>query len=277
MSFPTFKDLDKAAADLFGEEFDYKYTLKVKSSGPSNTTITTNTQYDTKTNSLVPKIALKWAHPSGFTLEKLEATQDLKFNLETSLSNAAPGLKLEFKGNDEEKADLSFTYKIPQATLTGEFDIVKLSSVKGSFVAGSGAIAGGASVDLKIAKSTVDSATVNAGVTYALPSAFFALRAEKNFNNYSGLASWNTVCPVSGRPMTVAGQVGYSGKEITAAALSSWQCCPDTCSFKFKVNNNGVFGGSLKKVFEKKFTVITAAEVPMQLNTVKLGVNCTLG
>jgi hypothetical protein len=193
------------------------------------------------------------------------------------LSNAAPGLKLEFKGNDEEKADLSFTYKIPQATLTGEFDIVRLSSVKASVVAGSGAIAGGASVDLKIAKSSVDTATVGAGVTYAMPAAFFALRAEKNFNNYTGLASWNTNCPVTNKPMTVAGQVGYNGKEVTAAALSSWQCCKDSCSFKCKVNNNGVFAGSLKKVFDKKFTVVTAAEVPMQLNTVKLGVNCTLG
>jgi len=37
MSFPTFKDLDKSVADIFNEDFDYKYTLKVKSAGPQNT------------------------------------------------------------------------------------------------------------------------------------------------------------------------------------------------------------------------------------------------
>lgn len=278
MSFPTFKDLDKSVADLFNDDFDYKYTLKVKSSGPSNTTLTTNTNFDTKTNSLVPKLSLKWAHPSGFTLEKLEASQDLKFNLETSLSNAAPGLKLEFKGNDEEKADLSFTYKIPQATLTGEVDIVRLSSVKASVVAGSGAIAGGANADLKIAKSSIDNATFGVGLSYTVPKvAFLAVRADKNFSNYSGLASYNSNCPITGKPLTLAGQVSYSGKEVNAAVLSSWQFCPEACSMKLKFNSNGVFAASLKQTYEKKLTVVGTAEVPLQLNTVKLGVNATLG
>lgn len=220
---------------------------------------------------------MKWAHPSGFTLEKLEAAQDLSFNLETSLTGAAPGLKLEFKGNDKDKADLSFSYKVPQATITGEFDISNLASAKASFVAGSGPVAGGANVDLKIAKSNIESATFGVGLSYTVPKvAFLALRADKNFSNYSGLVSYNTSCPVTGKPMVVAGQAAFSGKDTTASLATQTNWCPEA-SLKVKVNSNGVFSASLKQIFEKKFTVISTAEVPLQFNTVKLGVNATLG
>jgi len=277
MSLPTFKDLDKSVADIFNEDFDYKYTLKVKSSGPQNTTLTTNTQFDASQNKLIPKLSLKWAHPSGFTLEKLEAAQDLAFNLETSLTGAAPGLKLEFKGNDKDKADLSFTYKVPQATVTGEFDISNLASAKASFVAGNGPVAGGANVDLKIAKSNIESATFGLGLTYTVPKvAFVALRADKNFSNYSGLLSYNTTDPLTGKPLTLAGQVGFSGKDTTASVASVVNWCPEA-SLKVKVSSAGVFGASLKQIFDKKLTVISTAEVPLQLNTVKFGVNATLG
>lgn len=277
MSLPTFKDLDKSVADIFNEDFDYKYTLKVKSAGPQNTTLTTNTQYDANQNKLIPKLSLKWAHASGFTLEKLEAAQDLTFNLETSLTGAAPGLKLEFKGNDKDKADLSFSYKVPQATVTGDFDISNLASAKASFVAGNGPIAGGANVDLKIAKSNIESATFGLGFSYTVPKvAFVALRADKNFSNYSGLASYNTTDPISGKPLTLAGQVGFSGKDTTASVGSVFNWCPEA-SLKLKVSTNGVFAASLKQTFDKKFTVISTTEVPLQLNTVKFGVNATLG
>lgn len=275
MSFPTFKDLDKSVADIFNEDFDYKYTLKVKSAGPQNTTLTTNTQYDANQNKLIPKLSLKWAHPSGFTLEKLEAAQDLTFNLETSLTGAAPGLKLEFKGNDKDKADLSFSYKVPQATITGEFDISNLAGAKASFVAGSGPVAGGANVDLKIAKSTIESATFGLGLSYTVPKvAFVALRADKNLSNYNGYVSYNT--NLSGKPLTLAAQVGFSGKDTTATVASVVNICPEA-SLKMKVNTNGVFSASLKQNFEKKFSVVSTAEVPLQLNTFKFGVNATLG
>jgi hypothetical protein len=277
MSFPTFKDLDKSAADIFNEDFDYKYTLKVKSSGPWNTTLTTNTQYDPKDNKLIPKLSLKWAHPSGFTLEKLEASQDLKFNLETSLTGAAPGLKLEFKGNDSDKADLSFTYKVSQATVTGDFDISNLASAKASFVTGTGDISGGANVDLKIAKSTIEKSTFGVGLAWTpCKGAFVGLRANNNFQNFSGLTSYQLNDPFCGKPMTLAGQVNYSAKETNATVASVFNCCPET-SWKFKVNSNGVVSSSLKQNFEKKFSVIGTAEVPLQLNTVKFGVNATLG
>jgi len=277
MSFPIFKDFDKSVSDIFSEEFDYKYALKVKSSGPSNTTLTTNTNYDTKENKLVPKLSLKWAHASGFTLEKLEVDQGLKVAVETSLTGVAPGLKLEFKGNDADKADLSVTYKCPAATVTGEFDISQLASAKASVFGGNGPFGVGANADLKIAKSSVESATFGVGVSYAVQkTAFFALRADKNFSNYTALASYNTKCPLSGKDLVLATQVGHNAKDTTASVASVYKCCPDA-GFKFKVATNGVFSASLKQVFDKKLTVIATAEVPLQLNTFKVGVNATLG
>ena len=92
-----------------------------------------------KGNALVPKLALKWVHASGFTLEKLEVSPDCKLVVETSLSNVTPGLKLEFKGNDANKADLSFTYSAPAATVTGEFDISGFSGANASISGGHGA------------------------------------------------------------------------------------------------------------------------------------------
>jgi len=277
MSFPTFKDLDKSVADIFNDDFDYKYTLKVKSSGPCNSTLTSTTQYDTKENKLIPKLALKWGHESGFTLEKLETTHDLKLNLETSLVNTAPGLKLEFKGNDSDKADLSFTYKAPQATVTGEVDISAFSNVKASVVSGHGAFLGGANVDAKIVKNNIDNATFGAGVAYAhSKAAFVAVRADKNFTTFSGLASFNTTDPLSKRPLVLAASVSHNGKDTTASVASVFNWCNE-CNLKVKVNSNGVVAASLKNNFQKKFTVIGSAEFPLQLNVVKLGVNATLG
>merc|ERR1711998_717277 len=100
--------------------------------GPEGSSITTNTSYDAKDSSLTPKLSLKWANDNGFTLDKLEFSKDCKMTVETSLTKIAPGLKLEFKGNDTNKADLLMTYKMPKATITGEYDIHGFSSAKAS-------------------------------------------------------------------------------------------------------------------------------------------------
>lgn len=220
----------------------------------------------------MPKLSLKWAHPSGFTLEKLETTHDAKFSVETSLTGAAPGLKLEFKGNDAEKADLLFTYNHAAATVTGEFDISSLSSAKLSVLGGNGPVTAGASADVKIAKSNVESTSVNVGVGYTAPKQFFVgVRAEKNFANYSALASYYV-----NKDLTVVGKANYNAKDCGATFGAVYKCNPDT-TIKTKVTTCGVLSASLKQNFEKKFAVTASAELPSNLNSVKFGLNATLG
>jgi len=254
------------------DDFDSKFSLKIKSSGPANTTFTTNTQLDCKSNKLVPKLTTKWVHASGFTLEKLEFSPDCKTTVETSLTSVAPGLKLEFKGNESDKADLSFNYTLPAATITGEFDINNFASVKASVNGGQGPFTVGASADLKIAKSSVESTTFAVGAGYTVPKQLFVgVRANKNFSEFSALFSY-----ILNKDSTVAAIVNHTSKGPNATLATVYKCNPDT-SIKAKVNTNGVLSASVKQAFEKKFSVVGSAEVPSDFNSVKFGINATLG
>ena len=84
------------------------------SEGPSGVEVTSSSNWDyTKSGSGInTTVSATWSHPSGFTLDKLEFDPTAKGSLttETSLTGLAKGLKLEFKGNDADKGDLSFRY-----------------------------------------------------------------------------------------------------------------------------------------------------------------------
>lgn len=214
---------------------------------------------------------MKWAHASGFTLEKLESSADGKLSIETSLNGAAPGLKLEFKGNDTDKAEVAFTYKTPAATVAGDLDLANFSAANFSAFAGQGAIGAGASVNVKLAKSAVQSTNFGVGLSYTAPQVFVAARAEQNFANYSALFSYSGV-----KDVTLAGKVNYNGKDASATLATVYQFCP-VATLKVKAGTNGVVAASVKQSFDKKFTVVGSAEVPTSLNSVKFGVNATLG
>jgi hypothetical protein len=272
MSHPVFKDFDKSVTDLMNDDFDSKFTLKVKSAGPFNTTLTTNTQFDPKSNKLVPKLTAKWAHNSGFTLDKLEISSDCKTSIETSLNNPFPGVKAEFKGNECEKAELSATYVHSLATITGEVDINNFSSFKTSVNGGQGPFTLGASADIKIAKSSVDSTTFAVGGGYTQPKVLFVgLRANKNCTDFSALFSY-----VVNKDATIAGIVNHGAKGPCATLATVYKCNPDTV-IKVKANTCGIFSASVKQAFEKKFSVVGSAEVASDFNAVKFGVNATLG
>jgi len=258
---------------LIDEDFDLKYTLKVKSAGPYNTTLTNTTTLDCKDLKISPKLSVKWPHPSGFTLEKLESTSDCKFTVETSLTGVAPGLKLEFKGNDSSKSDLSYTYSIPQATITGEVDVLNFNSVKASVNGGSGDFTAGANVDVKMAKSTIDSYTVGLGVGYTVPKTLFVgARADENFGAYSALATYSGL-----KDVTLAGRATYKKEKLGATVAAVYKCNCDT-TIKVKANvTGGVFAASIKQNLPGKFAVIGVAEFPAQFNSCKFGLNATLG
>ncbi|RYG66691.1 hypothetical protein EON64_09195 [archaeon] len=270
--------------------------MKIKSAGPAGTVsrvatfirsplnfnyvsscvilqvVTTTTQYDDKEGKLSPKLGLKWSHTSGFTVEKLESAADGKLTVETSLVNVAPGLKVEFKGKDTDKADVLVTYTAPVATVTAEVDVSNFSSAKTSVTAGSGPFTAGASADLKLAKSNVDSASFGLGVAYSIPKQLLVTaRADKNLSAYSALFSY-----AANKDIKVAGRVDYAGKDPKVELVSTYDCNPCT-TVKVKATSGGVFSAAVKQALDKKFNVTGSAEFSNNFSNVRLGLNATLG
>ena len=229
--------------------------------------------YDaSKESKLATQVSTKWAHSSGFTLEKLELAHDGKVTTETSLVNAAPGLKLEFKGNDSDKGDLSLTYKSAHATVTADLDALNFSKVSASVAAGSGPFVAGASADAAIAKSAIASTTINVGVGYTVPkSLFVGFRSNKNFGEHSGVLSF-----VAAPNVTVAAKATYTSKATSGVLAAVYKCNPDT-TIKVKAGSDGCLFGSVKQQMPNKLVVVGSAEIPSTLSNFKFGVNATLG
>ena len=278
-NWPVFKDFDKSPADLLGDDFDAKYSLKVKSSGPYGTTLTSTTTFKENKDckgccncTLVPKLSVKYAHSSGFTVEKFEVTDTAKASVETSLVGVAPNLKMEFKGNDSDKADLSFKYVAPVATVTGEVDIYGFKAAKASVCSGHGDITVGANADIKMDKMAVQSTNFGLGLGYKMPNIFVGARADSNLSKYTARWSYDGF-----KGVNVAGDVTHDS-ETNASVVGSYKCNPDT-NLKLKVAtcNGGVVYGSVKQSFPNKFSVTGSAEVPASFNSIKFGLNATLG
>jgi hypothetical protein len=239
-------------------------------------TVTTNIQYVPKDGkaTLKPKVALKWPHESGFTIEKLEFSPDVAMTVETSLVGAVPGLKLDYKGNDSDKSDLSLQYKSPGATFTADFDILNLSKAEVSISTGKGDFTGGLSA--LFSNNSADSKQIKVsaglGVAYTAPKVgFAALRAKDNFTAYSLLLSYSSI-----PKLAIAGAVDYSPKTTLGTVVTSYSV-DSSLTLKAKATTEGIFSASIKKSFEKKFAVVGSVEVPRTLKSFKWGLNATLG
>jgi len=276
MSAPVFKDFDKATTDILNDDFDSKYSVKIKSVGPCGAVITTNTTFDEKEKKLEAKISTKYAHSSGFTVEKLEISPKGKVTTETSLVNAAPGLKLEFKGNDSDKGDLSFTYSPnPVATITGEVDALNFAKANASLSVVQGPVVAGGSVDAAFGKQGLESTKFGLGLGYSIPNSLFAgFRANNSFTDFSGVFSYAL------KDLTLIGKVCHSGagKEagIKSVVAGVYQYRPET-TLKVKAASTGDINASIKQQFEKKFAVVGSVEIPRGFTGYKFGVNATLG
>jgi hypothetical protein len=233
--------------------------------------LTTNTQYDpSKDTKLITKVSSKWAHPSGFTLEKLEVGSNGAIATETSLVGAAPGLKLEFKGNDTNKGDLSLKYTPPAATITADVDALNFSKASASVTSGFGNVTAGASADFNIAKTALDK--LNAGMKFSLPKLLDAyLTSKKTFTEFSGGAAY-----VANKDVTVAADGTYAGSKFTGNLALMYKCNPAT-TMKVKASSAGVLNASVKHALQKKCSLVGAAEVPPGMSSVKFGLGITLG
>lgn len=238
---------------------------------------TTNTTLEEKEKKLEAKISAKYAHPLGFNLDKFEVSPKGKVAMETSLVDAAPGLKLAFNGNDADKGDLSFTYSPPHSTITGEIDLLNFSKANTSVAVSSGPFVGGAVVDLTFAKSAIDTTKFGFGVGYTVPKSLFAgFRVANSLNEYSGIFSY-----VLSKEFTLAGKVLYtaSGKSAgtTSTVAGIYQLSPETI-LKFKTTSAGVISASIKQALENKFSVVGSVEIPSGFTSgFKFGINATLG
>jgi hypothetical protein len=221
---------------------------------------------------------LKYAHSSGFTVEKLEVSPKGKVTTETSLDRAAPGLKLEFKGNDTDKGDLSFTYSpSPLATLTGEVDALNFAKANGSVSLSHAPFVAGANVDATFGKQGLDTKSFGLGVGYTIPKLLFAgVRATNSLADFSGIFSY-----VMNKDLALVGKVVHStaGKSAgTSSILAAIYQYDPTTTIKVKAGSTGVINASIKKSFEKKFSVVGSVEVPQGFSSgYKFGLNAVLG
>lgn len=274
MSFPTFADFNKPVLDALKDDFDtkVKYTLKVKADAPSSVKVTQTTEYvDGK---LLGKVSAKWAGKTGFSLDKFEIKSNGAITTETSLDNLAPGLKLEFKGNDDKLGDFGVEYKHQLATATAVFNMASFDSVKASVNGGANNFTAGAAVELKIGDKT-ELSSFDVATSYALPKNFFVgVQTSNKFTgagatfSYAGLPQYNFV-----------GKVNYAtaSKATSFEVGGAYSCCKNT-TMKAKVNQDGVVSLSVKQALCNKTTVVAAllAE-PKNLANFKFGINATLG
>jgi hypothetical protein len=275
MSLPVFADLDKSVQDLFKDDFDLKYALKVKAAAPYRVNVTQNTDFTSKggKTSLNGKVSAKWAHESGFTLDKLEIKNDGSLVTESSLSKVYPGLKLEFKGDDSFKGDLGATYKCSAATVTSVVDLVEFSSVKASALGHVGPARAGGAIELKTGDKA-EIKTMDVGLSYSLDDAFFALKTSNKFANYNASVSYKIQ-----NKYTLGGLFSFSPEKSTfsGSLACGWSCCPNT-NIKVKGNCDGVVAASLKQSLSKTCTVTGATELDIHDPAAfKIGLTATLG
>jgi len=276
MSLPVYKDFNKCALEIINDDFDYKYNLKVKAAAPHGLGVTVATDYLPKGGkaSLLGKITGKWAHESGFAVDKLEMKSDGSLLTETSLTGVAPGLKFDFKGDDSSRGDISATYKHPNATATVELDVVEFSKISASILGGNGVFNAGVSAAAKLGDKA-ELTGIDAAASYKVNSQLFAgINTTKKFSQYNVSLKY-AHC----NKATLAGLFTYqpdtSASSVTLGA--AYKCCPST-TIKGKVNTDGVISLSVKQTCPSKCVVVGAVEADSRdFSQVKLGATVTLG
>jgi len=217
------------------------------------------------------KLNFSWSHPSGFTLGKLELTPegaDTSFvvTTETSLTKipSLPGLKVEFKGNDDVSVDktskvtkqageVSFEYKHDLGSVTGSVDIIRMDKASFSVAGGKkdiveGLVAG-ASVNLQHTKEVgYTIADFGVGASYAVnkeisSGATYAVNKGSKEYEATVLGSYKYSDEV-----TVAAKVAYApaSKNTSSALVAVYKCNPNTV-IKALLSSDASLGLSVKQ------------------------------
>ena len=217
------------------------------------------------------KVSGKWAHPSGFNVDKLEFAGKDKIKLETSLTGLAPGLKLEFKGASAGSGNLGSVYKHSAATVTTDLDIAGFSCASASVVSGSKGFLAGASANFALA-GKFEVKDFSAGFGYQPSSNVYAgVVGNKKFSEFNAALQYGV------KPnLTIGALVDVVPKSSSHKfnIATSYVCNPNT-TVKVKVNSDGLINASVKQQCPgKKFTVVGAAQFDTR-NTSALGFGVT--
>jgi len=274
MSLPVFKDIDKCVKDLFTDDFDCTSALKVKTAGPFGVSVTTTTDVSCcGVKALGGKISTKWAHDSGFAVEKFELKSNGGVAIETSLSGVAPGLKFDFKGDDSNKAELSTTYKHELATATAEVDVAEFRTVKASVLGGNNKFNAGAAVGVCLGDK-FDVSTLDVAATYKLDkflTGFSVTEKLAKFGvtfGYFGCPKYSSVAQFTFVP---------ESSTLRGFLIGTYKCNPNT-QVKVKANCQGDIGVSLKQNLDKNASLVAAVGLnASDISAVKYGVTLTLG
>lgn len=173
---------------------------------------------------------------------------------------------------------MSFTYSpSPLATLTGEVDALNFAKANASVTLSQAPFVAGASVDAAFGKQGLDSKSFGLGVGYSIPKLLFAgARATNSLSDFSGIFSY-----VLNKDVSLVGKVTHAtaGKAAgTSSILAAvYQYDPSTV-IKVKASSTGIINASVKKSFEKKFSVVGSVEIPQGFSSgYKFGLNAVLG
>lgn len=206
-----------------------------------------------------------------FALEKLELKSGSAV-IETSLDEVLPNFKLDFKADLKDKGDLSALYKLPQATITGEFDIIKCDSAKASISSGYGPVTVGGNGHV-LFKDKLKMKEFSVGAGYTVPKLFFiGVRANKN-EKASDLGA-NFHYSVN-KDVSIAGAATYPNKSLAFGA--TYKCNPAT-ALKFKLATDGKLGASAKQTIDSTTQVTAAAALDVHnIGAYKFGITISLG
>lgn len=174
------------------------------------------------------------------------------------------------KASDKDpSARLSGTYALPQATITGEVDVVKFSFAKASILSKFGPVVVGGDSHIEN-KNGFQLKNFSFGAGYSLPKALFVgVRVCDKISDL-GASFLYTV----NKDVTVAGTISYPAKSL--ALGSAYKCNPNT-ALKFKIATDGKIAASAKQTLDSSTTVAAAVGLDVtKLGDYKFGVTVIL-
>jgi len=270
-----FKDFSKLYNDLFCENYSNKQVLQVKFTTPAGVTYTSENERTVEGNKahINGKFTAKYKHSSGFSVDKFQFKPDGSVYTELSLADVQPGLKLLFKGGDEQlTAEAGMEYSHSQFSASVNADLVDLSKFSGSVVAKlpvDGVLVGGTAT---LTTGECGGICYDGGVSYTHEKISVALTSDCGLAKFKLSSIYNgidkTLIGIQGTcipekqsqcyliggqhklndSITIKGKVDCCGN---VGSVVSWKCCEgvvahgslstlvsDVAQFKFGFNIN---------------------------------------